>query len=126
MRKTWVCCLAAGCISALSVNAAADPDALLFIDSSRIEQQLLVIEFDREMSYSPTLQQRLHVQVVDVNPDSRPFSGSLDYGRDLHGEWVARYRPGRLPYLVCFRKGKETHRQELHQSSEIRICINKE
>lgn len=122
----WVRCFAAGWASALSASVVADPDALLFIDSSRIEQQLLVVEFDRAMSYSPTLQGQLHVQVVDVNSDSRPFNGSLDYSRDLQGEWVARYRPGRLPYLFCFRKGKETHRQELHQSSEIRICINKE
>lgn len=119
-------CLAAGCASALSASVAADSDALLFIDSSRIEQQLMVVEIDRAMYYSSTLQERLHVQVVDVNPKSHPFNGSLDYGRDLHGEWVAKYRPGRLPYLVCFRKGKETHRQELNQSSGIRICINKE
>ncbi|WP_053007479.1 hypothetical protein [Pragia fontium] len=106
-------------------QSASDMNAVLFVDSALIQQQTLITEINEALYYSPTLQSQLHVQVIDINPDGHVFNGALDYSYDKSGEWVAKYRPGKLPYLVCLRGDKTTFRQELYQASEIRECVTK-
>ena len=112
-------------IQAVATKTAKSLSAMVFIDSADVKQQSLVIDINQTLYYSATLSSQLRVTVIDVNPNGRAFNGAVDYSFDSTGEWVAKYRPGGLPYLICFQGDKAIHKQGLYQASGIRECTTK-
>ncbi|WP_159565997.1 hypothetical protein [Budvicia diplopodorum] len=110
------------CFQACAVKPPERFSAVVFIDSDKVNQQSLIVEINQALYYSTTLSAQLEVSVIDVNPVGRVFNGTIDYRLDKTGEWVGKYLPGGLPYLVCLLGDKIIHKQGLYQASEIREC----
>lgn len=101
------------------VVTAAQAQATLFIDSSDPAQAALVSDINNALFYSPTLRQRVAVKVFDINPASQGFSGEVEYQADREGKAIARYRPGRLPYVFCQQAQKTIRQYTLSKKDQL-------
>ncbi|AIU86952.1 hypothetical protein BV921_04320 [Pectobacterium odoriferum] len=107
----------------MSGGLAAQEKAVMFIDSSQPAQSQLVNTINQMLFYSPTLRERLAVEVFDINPREVNFSGELTYIPDRQGLGTARYRPEALPFLICLADGKETLRMSVKIKEQLCLCI---
>ncbi|HDX4051653.1 TPA: hypothetical protein ROG05_004085 [Enterobacter soli] len=104
---------------------AAQPQAVIFVDSSQPNQASLVMDINHMFYFSPTLRNGLSVQVFDINNKSAGFSGTINYVRDTAGKAVSHYRPQGLPYLICLNEKTEQQRVALENKEQLCLCLKK-
>lgn len=107
----------------LPVHAAKN-QAVIFIDSSKVNQQALIGEINQMLFYSPTLRAKISINVFDINPDGPEFIGEIKYIHDRTGRAVAQYRPGPLPFLICQMGKKASSRGSLNTKEQLCMCTN--
>lgn len=103
----------------------AEEKIVIFIDSANNEQVSLIEDINKMLFYSPTLRSEVEINVFDINPVGKNFSGSLTYRRDEKGIAISHYRPDKLPLLICMEKKIETFRTELKSKAQLCLCTQK-
>ncbi|CRY56904.1 Uncharacterised protein [Yersinia intermedia] len=96
---------------------------LLFIDSKSIRQIELVENINRELQLSPTLNTGIEVQIIDIQGGIVPRFNALRYRVDTDGEWVVRYKPRSLPWLICSAQKKSPQGFSISSHDAIRRCL---
>ncbi|CNG47218.1 hypothetical protein OP862_03705 [Yersinia massiliensis] len=96
---------------------------LLFIDSKSIGQNELVENINRELQFSPTLNTGIDVQIIDIQGGIVPRFNALRYRVDTDGEWVVRYKPRSLPWLICSAQKKSSQGFSISNHDAIRRCL---
>lgn len=103
---------------------AAQQQAVIFIDSVQPNQPILIDEINQMLYLSPTLRSQMKIEVFDINPAGPAFIGEIKYIHDRTGQAVAKYRPGPLPYLICFNDNKAGSRGTLNNKEQLCLCSN--
>ncbi|MDA5483282.1 hypothetical protein PGS49_21985 [Yersinia intermedia] len=97
--------------------------ALLFIDSNNERQLELVNKINKELQLSPTLNNGVNLEVIDIRGGMEPRFSALRYRVDTNGEWVVKYKPRNLPWLICSEQNMPHSGFSITQHDAIRRCL---
>ncbi|CNC66778.1 hypothetical protein [Yersinia pseudotuberculosis] len=97
--------------------------ALLFIDSNNEKQLEIVNKINKELQLSPTLSRGISLEVIDILGGLVPRFSTLRYRVDTYGEWVVKYKPRNLPWLICSVQNVSHSGCSITQHDAIRRCL---
>lgn len=97
--------------------------ALLFIDSNSEKQLEIVNKINKELQLSPTLSKGVNLEVIDIRGGLAPRFSALRYRVDTNGEWVVKYKPRNLPWLICSVQNVSHSGFSISQHDAIRRCL---